>query len=88
MDNINGLSRRFEYCEVCDEKPFEKVTWYTRDELFAHVLSVHPEWKFCKGCKELIYKFEYEEGKGWCDQCVYLCYDCMDTEKYPEPEGI
>jgi hypothetical protein len=31
-------------------------------------------------------KGEYDEGKGWCGLCVYLCYDCMDEEKYGLPE--
>jgi hypothetical protein len=31
-------------------------------------------------------KREYDEGKGWCGLCVYLCLDCMDEEKYGPPE--
>ena len=31
-------------------------------------------------------KREYDAGKGWCELCVILCYDCLDEEKYGPPE--
>jgi hypothetical protein len=33
-------------------------------------------------------KREYEAGKGWCELCVILCYDCLDEEKYGPPEPL
>jgi hypothetical protein len=33
-------------------------------------------------------KREYDEGKGWCGLCVYLCLDCMDEEKYGPPDLV
>ena len=33
-------------------------------------------------------KGESDEGKGWCGLCVYLCYDCMDEEKYGPEEPL
>jgi hypothetical protein len=33
-------------------------------------------------------KAEYDRGKGWCEVCVILCYDCMDEEKYGPPEPL
>jgi hypothetical protein len=40
----------------------------------------------CKGCGEEIYKYEYEEGKGWCGLCEMLDYDFLDKEKYPDQD--
>jgi hypothetical protein len=51
-----------------------------------HIKERHDWWALCKGCHELMMKREYDEGKGWCGLCVYLCYDCMDEEKYGPPE--
>jgi len=86
MENkqLNNL-QRWCLCEVCDIKNSpDKNTWYTREELVAHMKENHAGWAFCKGCNELIWKREYDEGKGWCSFCVYACLDCMDREKYPE----
>jgi hypothetical protein len=76
---------RWYACEVCDiENVPEKSQWYTREALLTHLTVAHEGWALCKGCQELMTKREYEEGKGWCGLCVYLCYDCLDREKYPE----
>jgi hypothetical protein len=76
---------RYYDCELCEDKESqERDKLYTHEELIAHISTEHPQWRLCKGCWELITKLEYDEGKGWCGLCVYLCLDCMDTEKYPE----
>jgi hypothetical protein len=33
-------------------------------------------------------KREYDEGKGWCGLCIYLCKDCQDEEKYGPEEPL
>jgi hypothetical protein len=33
-------------------------------------------------------KGEYESGKGWCEICILLCYDCLDIEKYRPEEPL
>jgi hypothetical protein len=53
-----------------------------------HIKETHDWWALCKGCHELIMKREYDEGKGWCGLCVYLCLDCMDEEKYGPPDLV
>ncbi len=79
------LKGRFYSCEFCEDNN-RKVSrkYYTYDELLAHIPAAHPDRQVCKGCHEIIWKDEFEKGKGWCELCVYLCLDCMDTEKYPE----
>jgi hypothetical protein len=80
---------RFELCAVCDiEDSSDKGTWYTREEVITHIQETHAGWAFCKGCSELITTAEYEQGKGWCEMCVILCYDCMDEDKYGPPESL
>ena len=76
---------RYIDCEFCEGKENQEPDkWYTKDEWIAHLAIAHPQWRLCKGCMELITDVEFDEGKGWCGLCVYLCLDCMDTEKYPE----
>jgi hypothetical protein len=80
--DING---RFYSCEFCEENNREiSRKYYTQEELLVHIPVAHPQWQVCKGCKEIITKSEFEKEEGWCGLCVYLCLDCMDTEKYPE----
>jgi hypothetical protein len=80
---------RFDLCAVCDlEDSPDKRTWYTRDEVVTHIQATHAEWALCKGCGELITTAEYEQGKGWCEMCIILCYDCMDEDKYGPPEPL
>jgi hypothetical protein len=68
-------------CVLCEDKESqEREKLYTYEELNSHIMTAHPEWRLCKGCRELITKLEYDEEKGWCGLCVYLCLDCMDTE--------
>jgi len=69
-------------CEYKESQEWEKL--YTYEELDSHIMTTHPQWRLCKGCRELITKLDYDEEKGWCGLCVYVCLDCMDTEKYPE----
>ena len=64
----------------------DKNMRYTWEEVEIHVKETHTFWALCKGCHELMTKRESDEGKGWCGLCVYLCYDCMDEEKYGPPE--
>jgi hypothetical protein len=61
---------------------------YTREEVETHIQETHDGWALCKGCGELITTAEYEKGKGWCELCVILCYDCMDEDKYGPPEPL
>ena len=76
---------RFYICVLCEDKESQvRERLYSYEELNSHVMTAHPHWRLCKGCRELITKLEYDEGKGWCGLCVYLCLDWMDTEKYPE----
>jgi len=80
---------RFNLCAVCDiEDSPAKLTWYTWEEVVTHIQETHDGWALCKYCRELITKAEYEQGKGWCELCVILCYDCMDEEKYGPPEPL
>jgi hypothetical protein len=79
------IKGRFYSCEFCEDNNNEiSGKYYTREELLAHIPVAHPDWQICKGCEEFITKSEFEKGKGWCELCVYLCLDCMDTEKYPK----
>jgi hypothetical protein len=72
-------------CVLCEHKESqEREKLYTYEELDPHIMTAYPQWRLCKEYRELIIKLEYDEGKGWCGLCVYLCLDCMDTEKYPE----
>jgi hypothetical protein len=85
MNTTLTESLRYFDCELCEgEENQESDKRYRHDEWIAHIATAHPQWRLCKGCGELITKFDYERGKGWCELCVYLCLDCMDTEKYPE----
>jgi hypothetical protein len=71
------------------DKPLPEIEKrYTQEEFLAHLNAVHPGWALCKGCEELIWDSKYERGKGWCDLCVILCYDCMDEEKYGPEEPL
>ena len=80
---------RWDLCYVCDIKNSpDKNKWYTREEVRRHIQETHQDWAFCKGCDNLIWKSEYDRGKGWCDLCVILCYDCMDEEKYGPPDLV
>ena len=80
---------RFDLCAVCDiEDSPNKRTWYTREEVARHIQETHAWWALCKYCSELITKAEYEQGKGWCELCIILCYDCMDEDKYGPPEPL
>ena len=73
---------RFWNCVLCEVTGINER--YTHQEWIEHIRAAHPAMRLCKGCEELLTKFEYEQGKGWCNLCVDLCYDCMDTENYPE----
>ena len=74
---------RFWNCVICEVKDApEKDQRYTREEFLAHLNAAHPGYALCKGCEELLSKGQYETGKGWCEMCVILCYDCVDEEKY------
>jgi hypothetical protein len=83
-DDLHNSLRYFD-CVLCEEENnSDNAKRYTRNELPAHIQAAHPQWRLCKGCNELVTKSELEREKGWCGLCVYLCYDCMDTDKYPE----
>jgi hypothetical protein len=73
---------QFSNCILCEGAGGDER--YTHEDWIEHIRVTHPFWRICKGCEELMTKIEDEEGKGWCGLCVYLCLDCMDTEKYPE----
>ena len=73
---------RFWNCVLCEVTGINER--FTHEEWIEHMRAAHPAIQLCKGCEELLTKFEYEQGKGWCELCVYLCLDCQDTEKYPE----
>jgi hypothetical protein len=78
---------RWNLCPACDlENSPDTNKRYTREEVGTHIKEAHAYWALCKGCNELMTKREYDEGKGWCGLCVYLCYDCLDEEKYGPPE--
>jgi len=72
-------------CEGCFlENSPQKLTRYTEKGLIAHISEQHSGFGLCKGCLDYTWKHELEAENGWCGLCVYLCYDCMDREKYPE----
>ena len=69
-------------CYACDiENSPDKNKWYTREEVHTHIQETHKDWAFCKGCDEPITPWQSDKEKGWCEDCVLRCYDCLDEEK-------
>src|SRR5438270_2563833 len=64
----------------CTTSPYHGLVWSY--PVRRHIQETHKDWAFCKGCDNLIWKSEYDRGKGWCDMCVIQCFDCLDEEKY------
>ena len=58
---------RFWNCVPCEVTGINER--FTHEEWIEHMRAAHPAIQSCKGCEELLTKFEYAQGKG---NCRYL----------------